>query len=132
MSYQLITIGTIKTPYKSLNECPFNVDNINGALCELILKDEYAVGLTGLEAGEFIDILYWLDGSVREVSLDTSHGPNADDKLFGTFSLRTPVRPNPIGLARLAIVEIEKGVVKVRGLDCLNGTPLIDIKPSIL
>ena len=52
-------------------------------------------------------------------------------KIAAIISLRTPNRPNPIGLARLTIVDIEDGVIVVRGLDCLNGTNIVDIKPSI-
>jgi tRNA (Thr-GGU) A37 N-methylase len=53
-------------------------------------------------------------------------------KMSGTFSLRSPHRPNPIGAATLPIEKIEKGIVTVKGLDCLDGTSLIDIKPAIL
>lgn len=49
---------------------------------------------------------------------------------MGTFALRSPVRPNPIGLSKVTLVRIEEGTVVVRGLDCLDGTPLIDIKPD--
>lgn len=131
MSYTLIPIGTITTPYNILDECPNNVDDVSGPLCELVLEDDFVVGLTGLNVGDRIDIFYWLDGSVRQVSLEKPHGRHAGDTLLGTFCLRTPIRPNPIGLAKLTIVAIDANRVQVRGLDCLNGTPLIDIKPSL-
>ena len=56
--------------------------------------------------------------------------PRGDGTLIGTFALRSPVRPNPIGLSRVRIVEVGPGVVVVRGLDCIDGTPLLDIKPD--
>lgn len=131
MNFELFTIGTITTPYSSLEQSPFNVDDSNGPLCELNLKDEYAEGITGLTVGQKIDILYWLADARRCVMLDTPHGKDAAKALMGTFSLRTPFRPNPIGLAKLSIVAITGNTIQVCGLDCLNGTPLIDIKPSI-
>ena len=132
MSFELFAIGTITTPYTSLGQCPFNVNDTEGPLCDLIVKDEYAEGITGLNVGQTIDILYWLEGARRCVMLDKPHGRSAGDQLMGTFSLRTPFRPNPIGLAKLTIVAINGSKIQVKGLDCLNGTLLLDIKPAIV
>ena len=56
--------------------------------------------------------------------------PKNDGSARGTFSLRTPVRPNPIGTSIVRLVRVEGASVLVRGLDCLDGTPLIDLKPD--
>jgi tRNA (Thr-GGU) A37 N-methylase len=72
-------------------------------------------------------VLYWLHRSRRDLVLQKR---NKDTEARGTFALRSPLRPNPIGLSRVALVGIEGSSVLVRGLDCLDETPLIDIKPD--
>ncbi|MET4693009.1 TrmO family methyltransferase domain-containing protein [Endozoicomonas lisbonensis] len=127
----IVSIGTITTPYNTLAECPNNIDNTSGPLCELHLDDQYKAGIRGLKPGESIDILYWLHDSDRTVMQEKPHFRHDGEKLPGTFALRSPHRPNPIGLAKLTIVVIAEGKIMVRGLDCLNGTQIVDIKPSI-
>ena len=121
-------IGHINTPYKSIKDCPKNVDP-NGPICHLILNPKYIKGLFGLKPGQRILILYWFDNTDRSTMQQKKRG---EGEISGTFSLRSPHRPNPIGAATLPIEKIEKGVVAVKGLDCLDGTKLIDIKPAIL
>ena len=120
-------IGEIITPYKTLAECPRNTDP-DGPLCELILRDDLRDGLLGLTAGQHILILYWLEHADRS---STRQNSRRTGELAGVFALRTPNRPNPIGAAVLPIEKIDDGVITVRGLDCLNGTPLLDIKPAM-
>ncbi|AMO55016.1 hypothetical protein GZ77_00210 [Endozoicomonas montiporae] len=124
----IVSIGTITAPYNTLAECPNNVDNLSGPLC---IEEKYKAGITGLKAGKSIDILYWFHETDKETLLQKSHFRNEDKALMGAFSLRSPNRPNPIALAKLTIVDIEEGKIVVRELDCLNGTSIIDIKPSI-
>lgn len=108
MNEQLLSIGHIVTPYETLEQCPSNVDDKYGPMCEIVIQEEYQQGLKGLKIEQRVDILYWLHDS-----------------------LRSPNRPNPIGLAKLTIVEVKTDRILVRGLDCLNGSMLVDIKPSI-
>jgi tRNA (Thr-GGU) A37 N-methylase len=72
-------------------------------------------------------VLYWLHESRRDLALQS---PRSDGVARGVFSLRTPVRPNPIGTSIVHLVKIEGPTLFVRGLDCLDGTPLIDLKPD--
>ncbi len=72
-------------------------------------------------------MLYWLDKSRRDL---LRQSPKSDGTTRGTFALRSPVRPNPIGTSLVSLVGIEGASVLVRGLDCLDGTPLIDLKPD--
>ncbi len=72
-------------------------------------------------------MLYWLDRSRRDL---VRQSPADDGIARGTFSLRSPVRPNPIGTAIAVLVRVEPSALVVRGLDCLDGTPLLDIKPD--
>ena len=121
-------IGQINTPYRSVEDCPRNVDP-NGPLCELVIHEEFMDGLSGLKPGQKILILYWFENTDRHLM---QQEPRNRDELIGTFALRSPHRPNPIGAAVLPIERIDDGVVSVKGLDCLNGTHLLDIKPAML
>jgi tRNA (adenine37-N6)-methyltransferase len=76
---------------------------------------------------ERIEVIYWLHLSRRDLVLQS---PANDGTPRGTFSLRSPVRPTPIGTSIARLVGIEGAAVLVRGLDCLDGTPLLDIKPD--
>jgi tRNA-Thr(GGU) m(6)t(6)A37 methyltransferase TsaA len=127
MTPELTFIGTITTPYMTLEECPNNIQ-VEGPSCHITLYDEYKDGLVGLEVDQHVLILYWLNGADREIFVQQK---GSDSPMKGTFALRSPHRPNPIGAAVLPIDKIGSGLVSVRGLDCLNGTQLIDIKPAI-
>ena len=119
-------IGQIETPYKSLDECPRNVEP-DGPVCKLVIRKELIDGLLGLGAGRNILILYWFEDVDRHRLQQTSRKTG---EFSGVFALRAPGRPNPIGAAVVKIEKIEDGIVYVRGLDCLSGTPLLDIKPA--
>lgn len=127
MNPRLQFIGRIETPYRLLEDCPRNIDP-EGPLCRLVVDPPFAGGLLGLEPGRRILVLYWFDGvdggSLRQRSRKTG-------EYAGVFALRTPRRPNPIGAAVVTIEAVEGAVVSVRGLDCLDDTPLVDIKPAM-
>ncbi len=129
MQTNLIFIGHITTPYNSLEECPSNID-FNGPPCKLVIKDEFLEGLTGLEPGQNILILYWLDGADRTLLTPVKKGDENKGKK-GTFAKRAPHRPNPIAVAVTPIISLSANEITVKGLDCLNGTKLLDIKPAI-
>ena len=120
-------IGTIRTPFGSRADCPRQGDVEAGPVCRLDILPLWRPALAGLDQVAFCDVLYWLDRSRRDLVLQS---PGSSGRVKGTFSLRSPVRPNPIGLSRVAVVEVTAEAVLVRGLDCLNGTPLLDIKPN--
>ncbi len=121
-------IGEIKTPYKIVDDCPRNISK-DGPLCTLALYKEYQDGLKGLKTGDKILILYWLNLSQKAPMEQSS--PDATVKR-GVFSLRSPHRPNPIGAAIVRIENITESIVEVKGLDCVSGTKLLDIKPAIM
>lgn len=125
--FDITPIGHIVTPYETLEECPRNIDS-SGLTCTLVVDNNKLDGLLGLKVGQRIMIFYWLDKADRGVLRQHSRRTG---ELSGIFALRTPNRCNPIGAAVLPIISIEEGVITVRGLDCLNGTPLIDIKPAM-
>jgi len=130
MKKQLKSIGIIKTPYNTLSDCPDNISD-EGPMCEIIVKKEYEAGLLGLNKNTGIMVLYWLD-KYENTKSDLQVLSHADiENLRGVFSLRTPKRPNPIGVAIVNIIKIDENSIFVKGLDCLNDTTLIDIKPAI-
>jgi len=121
----LAFIGTIRTPWATRAECPRQGD-LDGPECCLELAPPWDAALAGIEAFQTLDVLYWLHEARRDLLLQRPH----DGALRGTFALRSPVRPNPIGLARVRLVRRDGGTLVVRGLDCLDGTPLLDVKPD--
>ena len=124
---RVVPIGRIETPYTKRSECPYNV-NPGGPPCRIVVEPRYAAGLTGLEVGGRILVLYWLDRADRGRALVAER---RSGKVAGAFAARTPHRPNPIGAAVVTIEAIEGPALTVRGLDCVSGTPLIDIKPAM-
>ena len=121
----LVFIGRIRTPWTSRLECP-RQGRLDGPDCRIAVDEPWAAGLDGIEGFARIEVLYWLHQSRRDLLVQTPHNGTP----AGTFALRSPVRPNPIGLSSVRLVGIEGRMVSVRGLDCLDGTPLIDLKPD--
>jgi len=122
----LTFIGTIRTPFATRADCPRQGD-VDGPLCRIEVATPWQRALEGLAEHEQVEVLYWLHAARRDLVLQS---PKANGVTRGTFALRSPLRPNPIGTAVCRLVGIEDGVVLVRGLDCLDGTPLIDLKPE--
>ena len=122
----LVFIGRIRTPWTDRLACP-RQGRLDGPLCRIEIAEPWVTALDGLAAYDRVEVLYWLDRSRRDL---VRQSPRDDGVTRGTFSLRSPVRPNPIGTALAALVGIEGAAVLVRGLDCLDGTPLLDLKPD--
>lgn len=122
----LVFIGTIRTPWTDRQECP-RQGRLDGPVCRLEIHEPWVQALDGVETFERVEVLYWLHQSRRDL---VRQSPKNDGRTFGTFALRTPVRPNPIGTSMALLVKREGPVLLVRGLDCLDGTPLIDLKPD--
>lgn len=120
-------IGRIRTPFPTREDCPRQGDPENGPDCRIEFDPLWEPALEGIEKFSIIEVLYWLDRSRRDL---LTQSPRRDGATRGTFSLRSPVRPNPIGLSRVRLLRREGAVLVVRGLDCLDGTPLLDIKPD--
>jgi tRNA-Thr(GGU) m(6)t(6)A37 methyltransferase TsaA len=118
-------IGRIRTPFQTREECPKNTVR-SDATGRVELDPRYAAGLQDLGLYSHIILLYWMDLArrdlVRQVPAHLGH-PR------GTFALRSPARPNPIALAVVQLVAIEDATLIVRNVDCIDGTPLLDIKP---
>ncbi len=122
----LVYIGRIRTPWTSRMVTP-RQGRLDGPVCRIEIFAPWVPALEGLERYEMVEVLYWLHQSRRDLVLQS---PANDGAVRGTFSLRSPVRPNPIGTSIARLVGIEGATVLVRGLDCLDGTPLLDLKPD--
>ena len=119
-------IGTIHTPWRTRAECPKR-GSADGPICSIVVDERWRAALTDLAAHRRIQVLYWMHRARRDLVLQR---PFRTKQVTGSFALRSPVRPNPIASAIVDLVAVEGATVQVRGLDCLDGTPLIDLKPD--
>ena len=119
-------IGTIHTPWTSRLDAP-RQGSLDGPVCRIEVFEPWVAALAGIERFDRIEVLYWLHESRRDVVLQS---PHHDGQTRGCFSLRSPLRPNPIATSIVELVSVDGSVVTVRGLDCLDGTPLLDLKPD--
>lgn len=122
----LVFIGRIHTPWPSRQEAP-RQGRLDGPICRIEIFSPWIPALAGLETYQNIEMIYWLHLSRRDL---VRQSPASDGQTRGTFALRSPVRPNPIGTSLVALVGIQGGMLQVRGLDCVDGTPLLDLKPD--
>jgi tRNA-Thr(GGU) m(6)t(6)A37 methyltransferase TsaA len=124
----LKSIGIIHTPYKNRGEVP-----IQGALrleveASIEVFPEYERGLNGIEDFSHIIILYFFH---RSKGYSLTAKPYLGNHLRGIFSIRSPRRPNPIGLSVVKLLGRDGNVLRVAEVDILDGTPLLDIKPYV-
>ena len=122
----LVFIGQIRTPWTSRMMTP-RQGRPDGPICRIEIFDPWQEALEGVEKFARLEVLYWLHLSRRNL---VKQSPANDGTVRGTFALRSPVRPNPIGTAIATIVGVEGSAVLVRGMDCVDGTPLLDLKPD--
>ncbi len=122
----LYFIGRIRTPWTSRLDTP-RQGRHDGPVCRLELFEPWVAGIQGVEFYTYLEVLYWMHHSRRDLILQS---PKNNRTTRGVFSLRSPVRPNPIATSIVKFVAVEGNAVLVRGLDCLDETPLLDIKPD--
>lgn len=122
----LVFIGRIRTPWTARSECP-RQGAVDGPVCTIEVFDPWIEALHGIAQYPTLEILYWMNQSRRDL---VRQNPANDDRVRGTFALRSPIRPNPIATSIVRLERVESGRLHVRGLDCVDGTPLLDIKPD--
>ncbi|MCO6388042.1 tRNA (N6-threonylcarbamoyladenosine(37)-N6)-methyltransferase TrmO [Aliihoeflea sp. 40Bstr573] len=128
----IVFIGHIVSPWSNRAECPRNMAAARetGRPARAVVDERYRRGLKGLDGASHVIFLTWLADAGRNLILQRPrHRPDAT----GTFALRSPVRPNPIGVhvVRLLGVDEANGILDLEAIDVLDGTPLLDIKPYI-
>jgi tRNA-Thr(GGU) m(6)t(6)A37 methyltransferase TsaA len=118
-------IGVIHSPYGEKKEAPFQGRH-DMAPCTIEVFEPYEPGLLDIDTCSHLFVLYWQDKSDRKIlQSKTPWGPD----VHGVFATRSPNRPNPVGLCVVDLIERKGRYLEVKGLDALNGSPLIDIKP---
>jgi tRNA-Thr(GGU) m(6)t(6)A37 methyltransferase TsaA len=121
----LYFIGRIHTPWARREDCPKNSGE-STAVCTIEVDPRYAEGLRDIETVSHLIVLYFMDEAARDIVLQA---PNHYKKPHGAFALRSPARPNPIAHSVVRLLRVEGTRLDVIGLDCRDGTPLVDIKP---
>ena len=118
-------VGRIRTPWTRREDCPKNARE-SEAVCSIEVDRRWAPALKDVETCSHLVVLYWMDKARRDLALQV---PRHYGEQRGTFALRSPARPNPIAMSVVRLLRLEGTRLAVQGLDCLDDTPLIDIKP---
>ena len=124
----LLFIGRACTPWATSRDCPRQGDPDNGPVCRIEVDEPWRAALKGLETNTHVNLFYWMHLARRDL---VQQSPRSDGTATGTFSLRSPNRPNPIAASACALVSVGADHILVRGLDCVDGTPVVDIKPLV-
>lgn len=126
MRYDLKTVGMVSNEIKQ----PGRI-NCDDTVSSLVLERGYAQALEGIEQFSHIIVIYWLHRINRAERLVLKTHPRRDLSLplTGVFATRSPARPNPIGISTVKLLSVDANVLKVMGLDAIDGTPVLDIKP---
>jgi tRNA-Thr(GGU) m(6)t(6)A37 methyltransferase TsaA len=125
----LTSIGTVESPVKDPALAPKQGDE-GAPEASLVFEPGMVEALDGIHSGDEVLVLTWLDRARRDV-LKVHPRSDLSRPRQGVFSTRSPHRPNPIGLHRVQVVSIEGARVRVRNLDAVDGTPIIDVKPVL-
>ena len=128
MKIEYTPIGVIHTPFKELENMPIQPAGAKGIKGTIEIFKEYRDGLKDLGGFSHIILLYHFH---RSQGFKRHVVPFMDTELRGLFATRAPRRPNPIGLSVVELDKIENGVLYIRNVDILDGTPLLDIKPYV-
>jgi len=126
MAIKMKPIGFVKIDLKTITQC-WRTSNVEG---DLVIAARYKEGIVDLEKGQHIYVLFHFNKSQQfsEKDLKASHPEN--ERRLGVFSTLSDVRPNPIGMSLLEVVDVKSNTIRVRGLDIADKTPILDIKPD--
>ena len=126
--HKINPIGIIHTPFKSIKDMPIQPKGAAEVAGHIIMDEKYVEGLQDLDGFSHIYLLY----SFHQATRTEMHViPFMDDQARGVFATRSPLRPNHIGISIVNLIRVDGNKVFVKGIDMLDGTPLLDIKPYI-
>lgn len=125
-TFSMQPIGYVKSPYKDAREVPRGLGTKHSADGILEIKPELELGLTDIEGFSHLFVIWAFD---RSEGFDLIGTPPSDNRPHGVFATRSPKRPNPIGLTVVELLRREGPRLHVRGVDMLDRTPILDIKP---
>jgi tRNA-Thr(GGU) m(6)t(6)A37 methyltransferase TsaA len=126
---ELVPIGTVQSPLTDRASAP-KQGHEGSPEAWLVFEPRVVEGLDGIRPGDEIVVLTWLDRADRDVLRVHPRGDVANPEQ-GVFNTRSPDRPNPIGLHRVEVVTVDDNRLRVRHLEALDGTPVIDVKPVL-
>lgn len=129
----VVFIGRIRSPWAERSGCPKNMRQARERApqdCRVEIDAPWRPGLMSIEPGQHVHLLYWMNDARRDLVVQQ---PRHRDEPAGVFSLRSPVRPNPVamGLVRVTSIDAENGIIGIDATDARDGTPLVDIKPYL-
>lgn len=127
---RLLFIGIVHSPWATREDCPKNLNAARalGKAASVEIAPPFRPGLRGLEGASHVILLSWFDRAQRNLIVQK---PRHVSVTKGVFALRSPVRPNPIGLHVVALtgLDIDAGILAIDAIDLLDGTPIVDVKP---
>jgi tRNA-Thr(GGU) m(6)t(6)A37 methyltransferase TsaA len=121
---ELHPVGYVRSPYKDRSDAP-RQGRFSDTISEIVIDEQYRPALWQIEGRKHLWVLCWFDRADRSVLRAIPPGTSAEK---GVFAIRSPDRPNPVSLCMVDLFEVKDGILRVRGLDALDGTPVIDIK----
>jgi tRNA-Thr(GGU) m(6)t(6)A37 methyltransferase TsaA len=128
-SFEVKAIGRVESPLTDLESAPRQADE-DAPEAWLVFEPEVLEGIRNVRPGDEVIVLTWLDRARRDVLSVHPRGDTSRAK-EGVFSTRSPHRPNPIGLHRVEITAVDGRRARVRQLEALDGTPILDVKPVL-
>jgi len=130
MNINLKQIGTIHSPFCNLENMPVQPKGARDVIATIEIKEEFKEGLKDLDGFNFVYLIYYFHKVKKHQLLVLPFNEKTNTKR-GVFSTRTPMHPNSLGLSVVELLEVKENIVTIKGVDILDGTPLIDIKPYI-
>ncbi len=125
---EIRAIGFVRSPFSETRQIPKGLGAKHEAVGTLEIQAEFAEGLLDIEGFSHLFVIWQFD---RAEGFELVGKPPSDDRPHGVFATRSPRRPNPIGLTVVELLGREGSVLRVRGVDMLDGTPILDIKPYL-
>ena len=128
-SFNIRAIGTVSSTLKTMDAAPRQADE-GAPEAWLVFEPAAVEGLRNIQAGDELILITWLDRARRDV-LSVHPRGDVSRAAEGVFSTRSPHRPNPIGLHEVTVTAVDGGRVRVRSLEAIDGTPIVDVKPVL-
>jgi len=130
MKFEIESVATIESPFYDLVDMPVQPKGAKEVQATLIFKEKYQEGLKDLDGFSHLYLIYYFH-KIKEPKLSVIPFNDKSNTPRGVFATRTPMHPNSLGLSVVELVKVEANRVTIRGVDILNGTPIIDVKPYI-
>jgi len=125
MKIELVPIGVVKTEVEKVPR-HWTISDAEGTL---VIEEQYTEGVKDIHAGQRIVVLFYFHQSPQFTEDFLVQVPPQGPGQMGVFSICSPVRPNPLGMSVVEVLGIEGSIIHIKGLDMIDGTPVLDIKP---